>query len=136
MFISTKGRYALRVLIDLAQRGDEEYVPLKDIAQRQEISQKYLEGIMSALSKAGMVDGVHGKGGGYKLKRPAEEYSLKDILAVTETSLAPVSCLDKNAQPCKRASECKTLNLWKKLDSMLDNFFGNINLAQIVDGNI
>ena len=114
MLISTKGRYALRVLIDLAEQSDGEYVPLKDIAQRQEISQKYLESIMSALSKAGMVDGAHGKGGGYRLKKPAEEYSVKDILAVTETSLP----------------------MWKRLDSLLEDFFANINLAQIVQGKL
>lgn len=136
MLISTKGRYALRVLIDLAEQSDGEYVPLKDIAQRQEISQKYLESIMSALSKAGMVDGAHGKGGGYRLKKPAEEYSIKDILAVTETSLAPVNCLNKDALSCSRAAECKTLPMWKRLDSLLEDFFANINLAQIVQGKL
>lgn len=136
MLISTKGRYALRVLIDLAEQRNGEYVPLKDIAQRQEISQKYLESIMSALSKAGMVDGAHGKGGGYRLKKPAEEYSVKDILAVTETSLAPVGCLNKDASSCNRAAECKTLPMWKRLDSLLEDFFANINLAQIVQGKL
>ena len=136
MLISTKGRYALRVLIDLAEHSDGNYIPLKDIAQRQEISQKYLESIMSALSKADMVDGVHGKGGGYRLSRPPKEYTLKDILAVTETSLAPISCLDEGAQPCPRAQNCKTLPMWKKLDTMLDGFFAGINLAQIVDSTL
>lgn len=99
MMISTKGRYALRVMIDLAESGPEEYVPLKEIADREEISRKYLENIMTVLSKAGLVDAIHGKGGGYRLNRRPEEYTLAEILNLTEGTLAPVSCME-NGQCC------------------------------------
>ncbi len=100
MLISTKGRYALRVMLDLAERADEGYIPLKDVAARQEISQKYLESIMTALSKAGMVDGMHGKGGGYRLCKAPEQYAVGDILRLTEGTLAPVTCLEDNSKAC------------------------------------
>ena len=94
MIVSTKGRYALRVMVDLAEHHNEERIPLKEVAERQQISQKYIEAIMTLLSKNGLVNGVHGKGGGYKLSRKPEEYKVGEILRVTEGTLAPVSCLD------------------------------------------
>ena len=111
MIVSTKGRYALRVLVDMAEHSATERIPLKEIAERQNISQKYIESIMTLLSKNGFVDGVHGKGGGYKLKRPPQDYKVGEILRLTEGTLAPVSCLDcaSATVECERKSECRTL---------------------------
>ena len=132
MMISTKGRYALRVMIDLADQGNGSCIPLKDIARRQGISQKYLENIMTKLSKAGLVDGVHGKGGGYCLNRASKDYKVSEILRLTEGTLAPVACLDSKAQPCSRAPECRTLPFWNKLDSMISGFLDGVSLADFL----
>lgn len=128
MMISTKGRYALRVMIDLCERGDPSYIPLKDIAARQDISQKYLESIMTLLSKAGLVDAVHGKNGGYRINRSAGEYTVGGILRQTEGSLAPVACLDGENCGCEKASSCKTLPIWKKLDGMITDYLDSVTL--------
>jgi len=132
MKISTRGRYALRVMVDLAEHSGDNYIPLKDIVARQEISQKYLEGIMTDLSKAGMLDGQHGKGGGYKLNRAPEEISVLDILLTTEGDLAPISCLGSGAEPCARAAECRTLPMWEKLYEMIRDYFRGISLADLM----
>lgn len=132
MKISTRGRYALRVLVDLAEHDKGEYIPLKDIAERQEISQKYLEGIMLLLSKSKIVDAAHGKGGGYKLKKAPEECTIGEILRATEGTLAPVSCLEKDAAPCERASECRTLPLWKDFYSVVNAFFDGKTLKDLM----
>ena len=131
MKISSRGRYALRVIIDLAENSNGGYIPLKDIALRQGISQKYIESIMSALSKAGKVEGVHGKGGGYKLVKDASEYSGGEILKVTEGDLAPITCLEKNAAPCDRLNECRTRNMWKKLHEIIMDYFENVKLSDL-----
>ena len=131
MKISTRGRYALRVMIDLAENRNGEFIPLKDIAARQEISQKYLESIMTDLSKGGLVDGHQGKGGGYKLAREPEEYTVGDILRVAEGELAPVSCLEKNAKPCERAADCRTLAMWQKFYDTINEFFDGVSLADL-----
>ena len=110
--ISTKGRYALRVMIDLAEHGQEAAVPLKDVARRQEISKKYLEILVKTMVGGGLIVGVGGKGGGYRLTRKPEEYSVGEILELMEVSLAAVACLERNAAPCPRASGCRTLPLW------------------------
>ena len=133
MKVSTRGRYALRVMIDLAENINGNYIPLKDIVSRQEISQKYLESIMTDLSKAGLVDGQHGKGGGYKLNRPPEDYSVGEILRITEGDLAPITCLEKNAKPCTRAKECKTLPMWKKLYEMVNDYLDGVSLAELTE---
>ena len=133
MMISTKGRYALRVMIDLAEQGTEDYTPLKGIVERQCVSQKYLESIMTLLSKAGLVDAVHGKGGGYRLNRPVEAYSLAEILAVTEGSLAPVACLDEGAEPCERAAECRTRPVWTKLEELIRDYLGSVSLKDLTE---
>ena len=133
MKISTRGRYALRVLADMAERDIGEYVPLKDIAKRQEISLKYLEGIMILLSKSNIVEGMHGKGGGYKLKRPPEEITLGEILRITEGSLAPVACLDDGAEPCDRAVSCKTLPVWREFYDVINGFLDKKTLKDITD---
>ncbi len=132
MLISTRGRYALRVLVDLAEQNKEEYTPLKEIAARQEISQKYIESIMTMLSKAGFVEGAHGKGGGYRLSRLPEEYKIGDVLRLTEGSLAPVSCLENGAVKCERAAQCRTLPMWTKLDSLINGYLDKISLADLM----
>ncbi|MGN0307827.1 MAG: RrF2 family transcriptional regulator [Lachnospiraceae bacterium] len=132
MMVSTRGRYALRVMIDLAEHGGSSFVPLKDIAERQNISRKYLESIMTALSKNGMVEGLHGKGGGYRLSRGAEDYRIGDILRLTENSLAPVPCLEEEANPCERAAECKTLPMWTRLYEMINEYLDGITIADLV----
>ena len=132
MLISTKGRYALRVMIDLAEHQNGNCIPMKEIAQRQDISQKYLERIMVVLTKAGLVYGVHGKGGGYKLNRSPEEYRVSDILRLLEGSLAPVSCLECNAEPCEKAAECRTLPMWREVSTMLNNYFDSITIADLM----
>ena len=129
--ISTRGRYALRVMIDLAEQGRETYTPLKEVAERQRISKKYIEAIMASLSKAGLVDAVHGKGGGYRLNKPAEEYTVGEILRVTEGDLAPVACLEHGAAPCDYAGECKTLPVWDKLNLMINGYLDGITLAEL-----
>lgn len=131
MMISTKGRYALRVMIDLAEHGTGAYVPLKDIAARQGISQKYLESIMTALSKVGFVDALHGKGGGYRLNRVPQAYTVGGILKLTEGSLAPVACLESGSAPCDRASCCKTLPVWTKLDRLIDDYLEGVTLSDL-----
>lgn len=131
MIVSTKGRYALRVMIDLAEHTDDERIPLKEIAIRQDISQKYIEAIMTLLSKHNLVDGVHGKGGGYKLSRKPEDYKISEILKVTEGTLAPVACLECGAEPCPKKEVCRTLPMWQKLDTMINGFFDGITLADL-----
>ena len=116
MLISTKGRYALRVMADLAEHPSEGYIPLKEIAQRQEISEKYLEAIIKILVKARLLTGVRGKGGGYKLTHHPEQYTVGEVLRLTEETLAPVACLEEAADVCPRAPNCRTLPVWKGLD--------------------
>lgn len=131
MLISTKGRYAVRVMLALATHDKkEEYVTLDAIAKEQEISEKYLEGIVAVLSKAGLVESVRGKGGGYRLSRPAEDYTLYEILTLCEGSLSPVSCLECKPNPCARAGICKTLPVWERLEKTIDDFFARRNLAR------
>ena len=132
MKISTRGRYALRVMIDLAEHCNGNFLPLKDIVARQEISQKYLESIMTDLSKAGMVDGQHGKGGGYKLNRAPEDYTVGEILRISEGDLAPISCLEQNAVKCERAQECKTLPMWRKLYGIINEYLDSVTLADLM----
>ncbi len=132
MLISTRGRYALRVLIDLSEYEEDGYTPLKDIAGRQDISQKYMESIMTMLSKNKLVEGVHGKGGGYRLNRSPEDYSVGEILRITEGTLAPVACLERDAQPCPRAADCRTLPLWDKLNDMITGYLDSVSLADLM----
>ena len=132
MIVSTKGRYALRVMVCFAQRGGEGYIPLKEIAESEGISQKYLESIMTTLSKAGFVDAVHGKGGGYRLNRQPEEYTIGSILKLTEGSLNVASCTTQGAAACSRSECCQALPMWEKLDKMIDDFFEGITLADLL----
>lgn len=130
--ISTRGRYALRVMIDLAEHGGGDFVPMKEVAARQEISLKYIERIMPLLTKENLVEGLHGKGGGYRLCRPPEDYSVGEILRITEGELAPVACLERGAKPCPRAAECRTLPMWKKYYAMTNGFFDGISIADLM----
>ena len=132
MIVSTKGRYALRVMLCLAQRGDDAYIPLKEIAEAEDISQKYLESIMTILSKAGFLDAVHGKGGGYRLNRKPGEYTVGSILRLTEGSLAPVSCTTQGAAACSRSSCCQTLPMWERLEKLINDFFEEITLEDLL----
>ena len=130
--ISTRGRYALRVMIDLAEHGGGDFVPMKEVAARQEISLKYIERIMPLLTKENLVEGLHGKGGGYRLCRPPEDYSVGEILRITEGELAPVACLERGAKPCPRAAECRTLPMWKKYYAMTNELFDGISIADLM----
>ena len=135
MIVSTKGRYALRVMVCLALRTEGEYVPLKEIAENEGISQKYLEAIMTTLSKAGFVDAAHGKGGGYRLNRKPEGYTIGAILKLTEGSLAAVSCTSQGPAACQRSTCCQTKPMWDRLDKMIDDFFEGITLADLLKDN-
>lgn len=135
MMISTKGRYALRLMLDLAMCKEGEFVPLKDIAERQSISIKYLEQIVSILGKAGYVRSVRGTGGGYMLSKTPEDYTVGMILRLTEGSLAPVSCLEFEENTCPRASECMTLGIWEKIYAAVNSVVDNITLADIISEN-
>lgn len=132
MRISTRGSYALRVMVDLAENGNGNLIPLKDIVARQNISHKYLENIMNELSKAGLVTSQHGKSGGYKLNRPPEKYTVGDVLRVTEGELAPVSCLECNASPCDQASECRTFSMWEGLYRVINEYLDSVTIADLV----
>ena len=133
MMVSTRGRYALRVMIDLAERQTSDFTPLKEIAARQEISEKYLESIVKNLVQNGFLEGLRGKGGGYRLVRSPEEYTVGSILRLMEGSLAPVACLEQRAQPCNREDSCRTLPMWRKLYDLLNDFFDGITLADLTD---
>lgn len=130
--ISTRGRYALRVMIDLAEHKDEGFIPMKDVVARQEISKKYMEQIMPSLVKSGFVEGVHGKGGGYKLTREPSEYTAGEILRAAEGDLAPVACLSCDAQECPRKSQCKTLPMWEKYNDLINGFFDSYTLESLL----
>ena len=133
MLISTKGRYALRVMVDLAEHQSEGFIPLKVIAERQEISEKYLESIIKLLVKAKLLNGVRGKGGGYRLTKSPDQYTVGSILRLTEESLAPVSCLEKNAEPCPRSGQCRTLNLWQGLDKVIHEYLASVTIADLME---
>lgn len=133
--ISTRGRYAVRVLIDLAEHNNEGYIPMKTIAERQGLSLKYIERIMPLLVKDGLVDGVSGKGGGYRLNRPASEYVVGHILTLTEGDLSPVACLGCNAKECERKKECKTLPMWQKYYALTTDYFNCVTIEDLIKGN-
>ena len=128
--ISTRGRYALRVLVDLAEHGGGSYLPMKEVANRQEISLKYLERIVPLLTRARLLEGQSGKGGGYRLARPAAGYTAFEILSLTEGTLAPVTCLE-TGQQCENAKNCRTLPLWQGLDRTIADYLGRYTLADL-----
>ncbi|MFR3788306.1 RrF2 family transcriptional regulator [Agathobaculum desmolans] len=133
MKISTKGRYALRLMIDLAQHDAAGYIPLRDISKRQEISAKYLEQIVVQLSRAGFVTSTRGAQGGYQLAKPAADYTVGDILRITEGSLAPVACLAKDPVECPRADECVTLEFWRGLYDVVNRYVDSVTLEELVN---
>ena len=131
--ISTKGRYSIRILLDLAQHRSGKYIPMKDVAARQDISLKYIERLTPALRTAGLIESVHGIGGGYRLTREPEEYTLWEILVLSEGDLAPVSCLQAGAEPCARAAECRTLSVWEGYYKLTKDYFSGITLADLMN---
>ena len=132
MKISTRGRYAIRVMLDLAEHNTGEYIPLMDIARRQEISEKYLESIVSVLSKNKFVHALRGKGGGYRLSRTPEEDTMGSILRLTEGSLAPIACLEDEPNLCERASVCKTLSMWQGFYKLINEYFESIKMEDLL----
>lgn len=132
MKISTKGRYAVRVMLDLAIHNTGEYVKVKQIAARQEISEKYLEQIIALLNKAGYVISTRGAQGGYRLAKKPEEYTIGMILRQTEGSLAPVACLEEGSAPCERCDTCETLEVWKALQDAINQVVDHVTLADLV----
>ena len=134
MMVSTKGRYGLRVMIDLAEHQNGDYVVLMDIAKRQGLSEKYLEGILSVLSRNGFVLAHRGRGGGYLLARKPEEYTIGSLLRALEGPLIPVACLGDSCEPCAHAAECRTLPFWTKLGQHIDDFLDSVTLADLLEG--
>ncbi len=132
MLVSTRGRYALRIMLELGRHEGEDCVPLPVIAENQQISEKYLESIVSVLAKAKLVEGQRGKGGGYRLTRPLSECSVGEILRLTEGSLAPVSCLDGDTNACPRAGQCSTLPMWEKLDRLINGYLDSVRLSDLL----
>lgn len=133
MMISTRGRYALRVMIDLAEQGGEGYTPMKDVAERQGLSLKYLERILPVLTKNGMVEGVQGKKGGYRLTKALEDYRIGEILRLTEGGLHPVECAGCSTEPCDRAGECRTKPLWEGLNKVVNEYLDGITLKDLME---
>lgn len=136
MLISTRGRYALRVLIDLAENGGDAFVPMRDVAARQNISLKYLERILPVLSKNGLIETSSGKGGGYRLLVDPAKCKVIDVLKHTEKSLAPVACLANSKNCCLRSPNCKTLPMWSKVNEIVNNYFNNVSIKDLIDGNV
>ena len=132
MMISTKGRYALRILVDIAEHQADGYVPLKESADRQEISEKYLESIVSILVKYDFIEGLRGKGGGYRLSRPADQIVVNDVLSVMEGTLVPVACLEERAKPCARMSVCQTLPLWTGLNEVVKDYLSRFTVKDLM----
>ena len=132
MMISSRGRYALRVMIDLAEHDDGAYIPMKEVAQRQDISLKYLEKILPQLVAAKLVKGQHGKGGGYRLTRAPENYPIGEILRLTEGDLAPVACLECGAEACKRTADCRTLPMWSELNRRINDYLDSVTIADLM----
>ena len=135
MMISSKGRYALRVMIDMAEHHTGQYIAMREVAERQDISLKYLEKILPSLVSAKLVEGVHGKGGGYRLTRNPSEYSVGEILRLSEGDLAPVSCVEQGAKPCARSSECRALPLWNNLNKMICSYLDSVSLTDLMQSS-
>jgi Rrf2 family protein len=135
MMVSTKGRYALTVMVDLARKGEDGYVSLSDIAESEKLSMKYLESIIAILNKGGMLKSLRGKNGGYKLARDPKDYTINEILLLTEGTLAPVNCIMQDGVQCEKAATCSTLPLWAGLDKVIDGYLSGITLEDIITGN-
>ena len=134
--ISTKGRYSLRILLDLAEHRNGNFIPMKDVAKRQGISLKYIERLLPPLKDAGLIDSLHGKGGGYKLTREPDRYDLWEILSTAEGDLAPVECLKEDGEQCSRSAQCRTLPVWQNYYKLIKNYFSGITLADLLKNNV
>lgn len=132
MMVSTKGRYALRVLIDLAENGDGNYIPMKEIVERQNISLKYIERILPSFAKNKLIEGQHGKGGGYRLCRQPKEYTVGEILRLTDGDIIPVSCLEYEGAYCDKSAECRTVSMWKQAAVLMNDYFDGITIADLM----
>ena len=132
MMVSTKGRYALRVLIDLAENGDGNYIPMKEIVERQNISLKYIERILPSFAKNKLIEGQHGKGGGYRLCRQPKEYTVGEILRLTDGDIIPVSCLECEGAYCDKSAECRTVLMWKQAAVLMNDYFDGITIADLM----
>ena len=132
MMVSTKGRYALRVLIDLAENGDGNYIPMKEIVERQNISLKYIERILPSLAKNKLIEGQHGKGGGYRLCRQPKEYTVGEILRLTDGDIIPVSCLECEGAYCDKSAECRTVSMWKQAAVLMNDYFDGKTIADLM----
>lgn len=132
MMISSRGRYALRVMIDLAEHESGSYIPMKEVAQRQDISLKYLEKILPLLVAEHLVEGMHGKGGGYRLTRKPVDYKVSEVLLLTEGDLAPVSCLECGASACERSEQCRTRPMWNELNRKILEYLSGITIADLM----
>ena len=132
MMISTRGRYALRILIDLAEHQKDGYITLKEAADRQQISEKYLESIIKDLVRAKVIEGLRGKGGGYRLSRPADEINVLDILYLMEGTLVPVACLEAGSRPCPRRFDCRTLPIWEGLDKVISEYLSGYTVQDLI----
>ena len=132
MLVSTRGRYALRVMIDLAENARDGYLPMKEVAGRQQISLKYLERILPDLVSGNLVEGMHGKGGGYRLKRNPADITVAEILRLTEGGMAPVACLEAGAEHCVRTADCRTLPMWSELNKRINSYLSTVTLADLM----
>ena len=135
MMISTKGRYALRFLVDIAEHQGDGFVTLRDVAVRQEISEKYLEIVVKELVKGGLLDAMRGKGGGYRLNRSPEEYNIKSVLELMEGPLSPVACLEPGRNTCPRSHNCRTLPMWQGLDKVISDYLSQFSLMDLCSSN-
>ena len=133
MLISTKGRYALRILVDMAEHETGDYTPLRDVAKRQDISEKYLESVVKLLVRDGILTGLRGKGGGYRLRRPPDQINVGDVLRLCEGTLSPVGCLSSDAPPCQRAAHCETLPLWRGLERVISDYLNRYTVADLMN---
>lgn len=136
MMVSTKGRYALRVMLDIAEHTNEGYLSLNDIARRQEVSMKYLEAIVASLCRAGLLESKRGKTGGYVLTRAAAEYTIGEIIKAAEGGLSPVACPECDGESCSRAPHCQTLPVWRHLERLIDDYLEGITLADLIAGSV
>ncbi|MBR3081773.1 MAG: Rrf2 family transcriptional regulator [Clostridiales bacterium] len=132
MMVSTRGRYALRVIIDLAENAGDGHVPMREVAERQGLSLKYLERILPLLVSANLVEGVHGKGGGYRLSKDPSKISVGEVLRITEGDIAPVACLENNAVTCEHINDCRTLPVWKGLNDRINEYLDSVSIADLM----
>lgn len=130
--VSTRGRYALRVIVDLAENAGDGHVPMREVAERQGLSLKYLERILPLLVSEHLVEGIHGKGGGYRLSKDPSKISVGEVLRITEGDIAPVACLENNAVKCEHINDCRTLPVWKGLNDRINEYLDSVSIADLM----